>query len=210
MPLKHLLCRSSRPCIGNNNLQKSEPSAYLDVMKIPKGPDSSDRPKEESLEKLNGRKQPNVSFKDRGSFHYPSTGIGESMMSLHPSNRYLQTSSRDGSKKTQTKILFRNRVPFHNITNGYKSSPLLTERYEPNYPIVNLLHSNLLCNASRPCKYGSFSKKSSDSNHEVKSRPVSSLKAFDSHLDHLLRSAYRTYMDISDKKNKDNYFRKVS
>ena len=209
MPLKHLLCSSSRPCIGNNHLQKSEPSAYLDVIKVPKGPDTSNRPKEESLEELNSRKQPNMSVKDRVSFPYPSTGIGENTRSLHPSNRYWQTSSKDGPKKTPTKIMFKNRTSFHNIHNGYKSSPLLKERNEPNYPFVNPPHSNLLCNASRPCKHFSSSEKSRDSNHEVKSLTDSSLKAFDSQLDNLLRSAYRAYMDISDKKNKDNYFREV-
>ena len=179
-------------------------------MKVPKRPDSSNRSKEESLRKLNSRKQPNVSFKDRVPFHYPSTGIDKNMKSLNPSNRYRQTSSQNGHEKRPRNILSKNRIPFRNIAIGYKSSPLLNERNEPNYPLVNPPHSNLLCNASRPCKYFSYSEKSSDSNHEVKSHSSSSHKGFDSQLDNLLRSAYRTYLDISDKTNKDNYFREVS
>ena len=210
MPLKHLLCSSSRPCIGSNHLQKSEPSSYLDLMKVTKHPDSSNQSKEESTRKHISRKQPSMMFKNRASFHYPSRGIGRNKKSRHPSNRYRLNSVRDGLGKWPTKLLFKNRVPFHNISNGYKSSPLLKDENKPNYPLVSPPHSNLLCNASRPCKYFSSSEKSSDSNHEVKSRPPSSLKGFDSHLDNLLRSAYRAYMDISDKNDKDNYFREVS
>ena len=182
--MKHLLCNSSRPCNGMNSFQKSN-------------------------------NDPNKLYPGSNWSHklFPGSDYNSiySTKTPYSSRQYKINSTKKPINIKMSKTIFNDKPSKKGNINELRGSSESKSNNAPKYYYTRPLHSDLLCNASRPCKYIPMTRNLNNGSPFLKlHRKYPAIhKSNYAYVDDPIPQTLQKYKDVNGNNVNDNYLLEV-
>ena len=182
--MKHLLCNSSRPCIGMNNFQMSN-------------------------------NDPNKLYPGSEWRHqlYPGSNSNSIHIKKIPysSRQYKMNPTKKTINIEMSKTFFNDKPPKKENIKGLRGSSAFKSNNAPKHYYTLRPRIDLLCNASRPCKYMPMMKSLNNESPFLKLLPKYPVthKSNDAYVDDPIVQTQQRYKDTNGKNVNDSYLLEV-